>query len=152
MKELKSSDFSQEMYIHIQTHEQQQEWTRCALEHFKVPTNVVLSKWAKLKTNHINLKAWGGMLGICSWSLISWHLISSLCMFRKFSTRVSAARQLHTNYTFHFISFLLFWKSTAFYFNKNIHIFFTKLRVSVHCISKQILKVHSHKELSCKMK
>lgn len=140
------------VYAHSDTGATTEEWTGCALEHFKVPTNMVLSKWAKLKTNLINLKAWGGMLGICSWSQISWHLISSLCTFRKFSTRVSAARQLHTNSTFHLVSFLLFWKSTALHLSKYIHIFLTKLRVFLHCISKQILKGQSHKERSCKMK
>lgn len=121
-------------------------WTSYALEHLNAPTNVVLSKWPKLKTNFINLKAWGGMLGICSWPQISWHLISSLRTFQKSSTGVSAIRQLHTNYiflwylSFHLVSFLLLWKSTAFYFNKYIHIFLPKLRVLVHCVSKQILK------------
>lgn len=146
------------MCMHIHTWATTGEWTRCALEHFKVPTNVVLNKWTKLKINLINLKGWGGMLGICSWSQMCWHLISNLRIFLKFSTGLSAARQLHINYIFlwylpfHLVSFLLFWKNTAFYFNKYIDIFLTKLRVFVHCISKQVLKGQSHKELSCKMK
>lgn len=55
MKQLKSLDFTQEMCIHIQTHEQQQGSGLDALEHLKVATNVVLSKLAKPETNLRNL-------------------------------------------------------------------------------------------------